>query len=113
MPKKYPRDFRERAVRLVIQTRPEYVTEWPAIRQVATGLGVGPERVRNCVCQAEVNAWLRPDVSESGNAEIRRLKKKVTELKRANEILQTASAFFGSVASTDPRLNVPICRFVS
>ena len=96
MPKQYPRDFRERAVRLVIETRSDHDTEWSAIRQVATRLGVGPETVRKWVRQSEVNAGLRPGVSESENAEIRRLKKEVTELKRANEILRTASAFFAA-----------------
>lgn len=96
MPKQYPRDFRERAVRLVIETRSDHDTEWSAIRQVATRLGVGPETVRKWVRQAEVNTGVRPGVSESENAEIRRLKKEVTELKRANEILRTASAFFAA-----------------
>lgn len=96
MPKQYPRDFRERAVRLVIETRPDHETQWSAIRQVATRLGVGPETVRKWVRQAEINTGPRPGVSESENAEIRRLKKEVTELWRANEILRTASAFFAS-----------------
>ena len=89
-------DFSERAVRLVTETRPDHETEWSAIRQVATRLGVGPETLRKWVRQAEVNAGLRPGVSESGNAEIRQLKREVTELRRANEILRTASAFFAA-----------------
>ena len=96
MPKQYPRDFSERAVRLVIETRPDHETEWSAIRQVATRLGVGPETLRKWVRQAEVNAGPRPGVSESENAEIRQLKREVTELRRANEILRTASAFFAA-----------------
>ena len=96
MPKQYPRDFSERAVRLVAETRPDHETEWSAIRQVATRLGVGPETLRKWVRQAEVNAGLRPGVSESENAEIRQLKREVTELRRANEILRTASAFFAA-----------------
>ena len=96
MPKQYLRDFRERAVRLVTEIRPDHDTESSAIGQVATRLGVGPETLRKWVRQAEVNAGLRPGVSESENAEIRRLKKEVTELRRANEILRTASAFFAA-----------------
>lgn len=96
MPKQYPRDFSERAVRLVTETRPDHETEWSAIRQVATRLGVGPETLRKWVRQAEVNAGLRPGVSESENAEIRQLKREVTELRRVNEILRTASAFFAA-----------------
>ncbi len=96
MPKQYPRDFRERAVRLVTETRSDHDTEWSAIRQVATRLGVGPETVRKWVRQAEVNAGVRPGVSEVESAEIRRLKKENLELRRANEILRTASAFFAA-----------------
>ena len=96
MPKQYPREFMERAVRLATKTRPDHEAEWSAIRQVATPLGVGPETVRKWVRQAEINAGVRPAVSESENAEIRRLKKEVTELKRANEILRTASTFFAA-----------------
>ena len=94
MPKQYPRDFRERAVRLVNETRSDHETESSAIGQVAARLGVGPETLRKSVRQAEVNAGLRPGVSESENAEIRRLKKEVTELRGANGGLRTASAFF-------------------
>jgi transposase len=96
MPKQYPRDFRERAVRLVTETRSDHDTEWSAIRQVATRLGVGPETLRKWVRQAEINAGLRPGVTESDNVEIRRLKKENLELRRANEILRTASAFFAA-----------------
>jgi transposase len=96
MPKQYPRDFRERAVRLVTEARSDHDTEWSAIRQVATRLGVGPETLRKWVRQAEINGGLRPGASESENVEIRRLKKEVAELKRTNEILRTASAFFAA-----------------
>ncbi len=96
MPKQYPRDFRERAVRLVTETRSDHDTEWSAIRQVATRLGVGPETARKWVRQAEINAGVCPDVCESDNVEIRRLKKENQELRWANEILRTASAFFAA-----------------
>ncbi len=113
MPKQYPRDFRERAVRLVTESRSDYDTEWSAMRQVATRLGVGPETVRKWVRQAEVNAGLRPGVSGSESVEIRRLKKEVAKLKRTNETLRAASAFFASGASTTPRRDDPIRRCVS
>ncbi len=96
MPKQYPRDFRERAVRLVSESVGDHETEWATIQRVASRLGVAGETVRKWVRQAEVNAGLRPGVSESENAEIRRLKKEVAELKRTNEILRTASAFFAA-----------------
>ena len=109
MVKQYPRDFRERAIRLVIGTRSDHDTDWSAIRQVLTRLGVGPETVRKWVRHAEINAGLRPGVSESENAEIRRLKKEVAELKRANDSSQTASTF----SQTIPRpIRARMIRYV-
>ena len=96
MPKQYPRDFRERAVRLVSESVGEHETERATILRVASRLGVSGETVRKWARQAEVNAGLRAGVSESDNAEIRRLKKEVAELRRTNEILRTASAFFAA-----------------
>ena len=96
MPKQYPRDFRERAVRLVNESLGDHETEWATIQRVSSRLGVSGETVRKWVRQSEVNAGLRPGVSESENAEIRRLKKEVAELRRTNEILRTASAFFAA-----------------
>ena len=63
---------------------------------MSSRLGVSAETVRNWVRQAEVNAGLRPGVTQSESAEIRRLKKENQELRRANEILRTASAFFAA-----------------
>lgn len=102
MPKQYPREFEERAVRLVTESRDDHETEWSAMRQMPTRLGVGPETLRKCLRQADVNAGVRPGVPESENVEIRRLKKENHELRRTNEILRNASAFFS--AELDPEL---------
>ena len=97
MPKQYPRELRERAVRLVIEHRGEYATEYAAIRSIAAKLGVAtPETLRQWVRQAEVDAGQRPGVSSEESAEIRRLRAEVKELRRANEILKAASAFFAA-----------------
>lgn len=96
MPKQYPRDFRERAIRLVNESAGDHEREWATIQRVSSRLGVSAETVRKWVRQAEVNAGLRPGVSESESVEIRRLKKENQELRRANEILRTASAFFAA-----------------
>ena len=96
MPRQYPKEFRDRAVRLVTESREDHETEWAAIQIVASRLNVGAETLRKWMRRSEINAGIRPGVSESENAEIRRLKKEVTELKRANEILRTASAFFAA-----------------
>ena len=97
MPKQYPRDLRERAVRLVVEHRGDYDSEYEAIRAIAAKLGVTtPETLRKWVRQAEVDAGKRPGVSSEESVEIRRLKREVAELRRANEILKAASAFFAA-----------------
>jgi transposase len=93
----YPPELRERAVRMVAQVRPEYPSDWPAICAVAEKLGIGTaETLRKWVRQAEVDAGQRPGVSTEESAEIRRLKRENVELRRANEILKAASAFFAA-----------------
>ncbi len=97
MPKQYPRELRERAVRLVVEHRGEYATEYAAIRSVAAKLGIAtPQTLRQCVRQAEVDAGQRPGTSSEESAEIRRLRAEAKELRRANEILRAASAFFAA-----------------
>jgi len=97
MPKQYPRELRERAVRLVAEHRGDYETEYAAIRSVAAKLGIAsPESLRKWVRRAEVDAGQRPGVTSEESAEIRRLRREVAELRRANEILKAASAFFAA-----------------
>jgi transposase len=96
-PSKYPRELRERAVRLVIETKDEYPSEFEAIRSIAAKLGIGsPETVRKWLRQAEVDGGARPGKTTADLAEIRELKREVAELRRANEILKSASAFFAA-----------------
>ena len=77
--------------------RPEYPSDWPAICAVAEKLGIGTaETLRKWVRQAEVDAGQRPGVTGEESAEIRRLKRENAELRRANEILKAASAFFAA-----------------
>ncbi len=93
----YPPELRERAVRMVAQVRPEYPSDWPAICAVAEKLGIGTaENLRKWVRRAEVDAGTRPGVSSEESAEIKRLKRENAELRRANEILKAASAFFAA-----------------
>jgi transposase len=93
----YPPELRERAVRMVAQVRPGYPSDWPAICAVAEKLGIGTaETLRKWVRQAEVDSGARPGVSSEESAEIRRLKRENAELRRANEILKAASAFFAA-----------------
>nr|WP_157008731.1 transposase [Agromyces laixinhei] len=96
-PSKYPRELRERAVRMVAEVRPDHATEFQAIRSVVAKLGVGsPETVRQWVRRSEVDTGQRPGVTTEAQAEIKRLKRENAELRRANEILKSASAFFAA-----------------
>ena len=95
--KRYPPELKERAVRMVAEIRSEHDSEWAAMTRVAELLGVGtPETVRKWVRQAEVDAGARPGVSTEESAEVRRLRREVAELRRANAILRSASVFFAA-----------------
>ena len=96
-PTKYPRELRERAVRLVFDTKHEYGSEFEAITSIATKLKIGSaETLRKWVRQAEVDGGSRPGRTSEELTEIKELKREVAELRRANEILKTASAFFAA-----------------
>lgn len=96
-PSKYPEELRERAVRMVAEVAPQYGSQWAAITAVAGKLGVGaPETVRTWVRRAEVDAGQRPGVTTEEAEEIKRLRREVAELRRANEILKAAAIFFGA-----------------
>jgi transposase len=88
-PKKYPDELRERAVRLYRTSNPR-----PTFRQLGEQLGVHHGALRNWVREAEADAGECDDRPTSAETEeLRRLRKEVTELRRANEILKAASAF--------------------
>ncbi|MFI8952933.1 transposase [Streptomyces sp. NPDC053750] len=95
-PRKYPLELRERAVRMYRTAEPK-----PVIRRMAEELGVHHEALRNWIRQAEADAGERGDMltTEEKN-ELAQLRREVRELRRANEVLRTASAFFA--AQLDP-----------
>jgi transposase len=94
----YPPELRERAVRMVGEVQESYKSQWAAIEAVAAKLGIGcAETLRIWVRQAEVDTGQRVGVSSEEQAEIKRLKREVAELRRANEILKAASVFFASM----------------
>lgn len=97
MPRQYSLEFRQRAVRLVdTMMETADVSEFEAIKSVASKLGVAEESVRRWQRKAQVDAGERPGTTSSEHAEIRRLKRENLELRRANEILKSASAFFAA-----------------
>jgi transposase len=96
-PSRYPQELQERAVRMVIESRADYETEYAAIRSVAAKLGItSPESLRKWLRRAEIDGGLRPGKTSEEIAEIKALKKENAELRRANEILKSASAFFAA-----------------
>jgi len=102
-PRKYPDELRERAVRMAVDLRRDPATRSGALKRVADQLGINPETLRNWVIQAEVDEGHRPGVTTEESQRITELEREVRELRRANEILRTASAFFAS-AELDRKL---------
>lgn len=91
-PSKYPRELRERAVRMVVEVRADYPSEYQAMTAVAQMLGIGsPETIRTWIRREQVDAGDRPGVTTDATVEIKRLKRENAELRRANEILKAAS----------------------
>ncbi|MFE9222887.1 transposase [Streptomyces lavendulae] len=99
---KYPLELRRRAVRMVAEVRPDYDTEWAAMKAVAQKLGIGTtETLRKWVRRDQVDAGERGDMlTTAERGELAALRKENAQLKRANEVLRTASAFFA--AQLDP-----------
>ncbi len=95
--KRYPAELKDRAVRMVAEIRSEHGSEWAAVESVAEKLGIGTaQTVQNWVRRAEVDAGKRPGVSSEAAEELRKLRAENRELKRANEILKSASTFFAA-----------------
>jgi transposase len=94
--RRYSAAQKEQAIRLVRPLREETGQRHGAVQRVARQLGYGVETVRKWVQQADVDAGERPGTTTEDNARIRRLEQEVRELRRANEILKSASAFFAA-----------------
>ena len=91
---RYSPEVRERAVRLVFEHRDEYDSEWAAITSIASKFGCSSETLRNWVRRAERDSGQRPGMTSSEQDELKVLRREVKELRRANEILRKASAYF-------------------
>jgi len=94
--RRYPAELKDRAVRMVHQLRREDPGDQGVISRVARQLGVGVESLRTWVKQADIDAGSRPGVTTDEQARLAELEREVKELRRANEILQSAATFFGA-----------------
>jgi transposase len=94
--RRYTPGEKARAVRLVRQLRKELGTSHGTIQRVADQIGCGVESLRTWVKQADIDEGLEPGVSTAEQTRIRELEQEVRELRRANDLLKRASAFFAA-----------------
>jgi transposase-like protein len=100
---KFSPEVRERAVRMVQEHRGEYASLWAAIESIAPKIGCVPQTLNEWVKRAEVDAGAREGVTTGEAQRLKDLEREVRELRRANEILRLASAFFAQ-AELDRRI---------
>ena len=100
---KFSPEVRERAVRMVQEHRGEYPSLWAAVESIAPKIGCVPQTLLEWVKREEADTGVRNDLSTSERERLKALEREVKELRRANDILKTASAFFAQ-AELDRRL---------
>jgi transposase len=93
-PSPYAPEVRERAVRMVQEHASEYPSQWAAIRSIAEKIGCTSEALRRWVRQAERDQGQRPGLTTDERQQLKALQREVGELRRANDILRKASAYF-------------------
>src|SRR4051794_20018489 len=94
--KRYAPEVRERAVRLVLEHQHEHESQWAAIVSVAAKIGCTPETLRSWVRRVEVDEGRRPVTTSHERERLKELERENRELRRANEILKSASLFFAT-----------------
>ncbi len=92
----FSKEQKQRAVRLVAEATAQHESEYAAMASVAAKIGASTETVRKWVRQAEVDGGTRPGTTTDESLELKRLRRENAELRRANEILKSASAFFAA-----------------
>ena len=93
-PSRYSLEVRERAVRMLHDQESAHSSRWAALQSIAAKIGCTPETLRKWAERAEIDDGRRPGKTTSELEELKALKRENRELKRANEILRTASAYF-------------------
>jgi transposase len=93
-PSRYSPEVRERAVRLVLEHEGQYDSEWSAMRSIAAKIGCTAETLRRWVRQAERDQGRRPGLTTAERERLKELERENRELRRVNEILRKASAYF-------------------
>ena len=101
--KRYSREIRERAVRMVFEHEKDYESRWAALVSISGKIGCTPETLRSWVKRTDIDTGRRDGVTSDDEDRRKALERENRELKRANEILKTASAFFAQ-AELDRRL---------
>ena len=91
---RYPAEVRERGVRLVLEEQGSHASQWGAITSIAAKLGCTAETLRHWVRQTERDAGKRPGLTSSERERLKELERENRELRRTNEILRKASAYF-------------------
>jgi transposase len=94
--RRYSEELKQRAVRMVFQLREETGEKQGSVKRVADQLDIGVESLRSWVKQAEVDGGRRAGTTSADAAELKVLRQEVKELRRANAILKSASAFFAA-----------------
>ena len=100
---KFSPEVRERAVRMVQEHRGEYPSLWAAIESISAKIGCVPQTLNEWVKKSEIDCGVREGVTSDERERVKALEREVKELRRANEILKLASAFFAQ-AELDRRL---------
>jgi transposase len=91
---RYSQEVRERAVRMVVDHEGDYGSQWEAIRSIAEKIGCSPESLRKWLRRTEIDSGSRSGVTSDERTRMKDLEREVRELRRANEILRKASAYF-------------------
>ena len=102
-PNKFSPEVRERAVRMVQQHRGEYPSLWAAIESIAPKIGCVPQTLNEWIKRDEIDNGMRAGVTTTDQQRLKELERENRELRKANEILKLASAFFAQ-AELDRRL---------